>query len=408
MRVALYHNLTSGGSKREAYELTRQLFLHGHIIDLYYPATADESFLPLVANTSAQYCFDLSFIADLPIRFPGITRYFDLAGFFVNLRRLVRLSQRIAQQIDRREYDWVFVHHDRIVQSPFILRYLKTPSVYYCAEPMRQFYEPTVSRPYQRPKGALGCAQYRWYAPERKLRSAFVKQNDRSNVRRATMLLTNSRFSAESIYHAYGLGARVSYLGVDSEAFQGNGLERDSFVLSVGAISPLKGYDFLIATLGKIPLTQRPALVIVGNAASQGELRYLEQLAAESAVRVMFRVNVTERELVHLYGQARALVYAPVREPFGFAPLEAMACETPVVAVKEGGVQESVVDGETGWLVEREPEEFAAALLRVLSDPARARYMGKNGREQVLAQWTWEQAYDRLIENIQHLNGSSG
>jgi glycosyltransferase involved in cell wall biosynthesis len=85
-----------------------------------------------------------------------------------------------------------------------------------------------------------------------------------------------------------------------------------------------------------------------------------------------------------------------------------MACETPIVAVREGGVQESVVDGETGWLVAREPEEFAAALLRILSDPAQARSMGKNGREQVLAQWTWEQAYERLIENVQPLNSSSG
>src|SRR5262249_17534091 len=227
-----------------------------------------------------------------------------------------------------------------------------------------------------------------------------IKHADCSNVQHATLLLTNSYFSAESIYRAYGLRARVSYLGVDTDVFKPLGLERENFVLSVGAVAPLKGYDFLIQAFAKVTPDQRPSLLIVGNTASAGETRYLEQLAAKREVRLTFRVEITDDELVQLYNQASAFVYAPVLEPFGFAPLEAMACATPVIAVKEGGVRESVVEDVTGWLVDREPEEFAAALSRILSDQMLARCMGNSGREQVLAQWTWEQAYDRLIGNI--------
>jgi len=400
LKLALYHNLTSGGSKREAYELTKQLVHAGHVVDLYRPSTANEQFLPMNGFIHKEFREDLNLISEISLRLPGVRKYVDLLNLKRNLRRLDRLAQRMAAKIDDGNYDFVFAHHDRIVQSPYLFRHLKTPSVYYCAEPMRQFYEASITRPYQEPKTSLGHAQFKWYGPERKRRATIIKNRDRENVRHATLLLTNSFFSAESIYRAYGLHARVCYLGVDSEKFKANGFGKEDFVLSVGAVSALKGYDFLIESLGKLPLSERPSLVIVGNTASTGETRYLEQLAAKRVVKIAFRVNVNENELVTLYNKARALVYAPVLEPFGLAPLEAMACETPIVAVKEGGVRESVVDGTTGSLVERHPEAFAAALSHILRDPKRARCLGVNGRAHILANWTWEQAYARFIDNV--------
>lgn len=403
LRVALYHNLTSGGSKREAHELTKQFVRAGHEVDLYRPSTANEQFLPMNGFIRKEFREDLDLISEVSLRLPGVRKYVDLINLERNLRRLDRLAQRMAAKIDEGNYDFVFAHHDRIVQSPYLFRYLKTPSVYYCAEPMRQFYEAPVTRPYQQPHNGLGRAQHRWYAPERRLRESKIRRADRSNVERATLLLTNSLFSAESIYRAYGLRARVSYLGVDTNTFKPSGIVREGFVLSVGAVAPLKGYDFLIESLAKVPGKQRPLLVIVGNTASMGETRYLEKLASERGVRVTFRVDVTETELARLYNQARAFVYAPVLEPFGLTPLEAMSSGTPIVAVKEGGVRESVVDGVTGKLVARDPEEFATALSQVLNDQGAARWMGDNGRAHVLASWTWEHAYARFVDNTQTL-----
>src|SRR2546430_14241155 len=71
-----------------------------------------------------------------------------------------------------------------------------------------------------------------------------------------------------------------------------------------------------------------------------------------------------------------------VYEPFGLINLESMACETPVVASAVGGILEVVVDGETGLLVEPgRPDALAAALARVLENPALGRSMGRAGRD---------------------------
>ena len=62
---------------------------------------------------------------------------------------------------------------------------------------------------------------------------------------------------------------------------------------------------------------------------------------------------ITDEELVILYNKAKLVVYTPYMEPFGLVPLEAMSCGTPVVGVNEGGVMETVLNGKTGILVER-------------------------------------------------------
>ena len=400
MNIALYHNLTSGGSLREAYEFAKQFVAHGHSFDLYCPNTANQEFLSLSNLARHTHTFQLNLAHPLQGRLPLLRKYVDLYRLKRNLDVSRALATRTAEKIDARKYDFVFLHHDQPVQSPYLLNFLKTPSVYYCAEPMREFYEHAIPRPYLEPHSRMAHWQRRWYAPARALRRRMMQTADARNVQAAKLLLTNSFFSAESIYRAYGLRARVVYLGVDTKKFHPLHVPRENFVLSVGAVSPFKGYDFLIQALGQIDAAYRPPLVIVGNTASAGEVKYLRALAEQLEVRVEFRVNVAEDELVQLYNQARALVYAPTLEPFGFAPLEAMACETPVVAVREGGVRESVCDGETGLLTARDTQAFAETLMRVLQDHALAVRLGKAGRARVLEFWTWEHAYARLLEHL--------
>jgi glycosyltransferase involved in cell wall biosynthesis len=92
------------------------------------------------------------------------------------------------------------------------------------------------------------------------------------------------------------------------------------------------------------------------------------------------------------------MLYAPRLEPFGLAPLEANACGLPVIAVPEGGVRETILDGVNGWLV---PDENAMAtvLERLLKNPEEARRLGENGIALVDERWSMEAAIDRL-ENV--------
>ena len=90
-----------------------------------------------------------------------------------------------------------------------------------------------------------------------------------------------------------------------------------------------------------------------------------------------------------LYRRASAFVYGAHHEALGLAPLEAMACATPVVAVAEGGVTETVVDGETGILTPRVPAVFGAQLESLLCDRARRAAYGEAARRHVEREWSW-------------------
>ena len=88
-------------------------------------------------------------------------------------------------------------------------------------------------------------------------------------------------------------------------------------------------------------------------------------------------------------------------EPFGFVPLESMACGTPVVGVREAGVRESVIHGVTGVLTERDTQAFAAALSKILAEPAWANELGQNGLRYAQKAWTWEASLDQLEASLQ-------
>jgi glycosyltransferase involved in cell wall biosynthesis len=91
------------------------------------------------------------------------------------------------------------------------------------------------------------------------------------------------------------------------------------------------------------------------------------------------------------------MVYTSRLEPFGLAPLEANLCETPVVAIAEGGVRETIVDGLNGILVpDRNPVLIGKALAKILDNPAWGRRLGEQARAQVIEKWGWPRSIERL------------
>jgi glycosyltransferase involved in cell wall biosynthesis len=117
--------------------------------------------------------------------------------------------------------------------------------------------------------------------------------------------------------------------------------------------------------------------------------------------------------VTQLYSHAAVFCCPSVYEPFGLINLEAMACETPVVASAVGGILEVVEDGKTGLLVPpANPAALADALARVLGNPALGRAMGQAGRRRVEDKFAWasvaertEQVYADAIAEFKRSSG---
>lgn len=393
MKIAVYHNLPSGGGKRALYEMTRRL-AQRHEIDVYTLATAEHDFCDLRPHAGRHVIWPFQ---PLPLARRPFGRL-NQGIRSADLRRLDTLQRQIAAQIDGGDYDVVFAHNCQFGQSPGLLKYLRTPSVYYCQEPPRLLYEPPVERPYNRFSKAQDLGNR--LDPLPGLYRRTLRRLDRDNVRAASVVLVNSHYSRETLFRTYGIFAHIGRLGVDSERFRPLGLEKQHRVVSVGALTPRKGFDWVIASLARIEAGQRPALTIVSNFTDPAEKAYLHELAQRGAVEVEFRAGVSDDELVASYNRALLTVYAPVMEPFGFVPLESMACGTPVVGVREAGVRETIVHEATGLLVERDPEYFAAAIAGLASDPNRRASLGQQGRTYVQAEWSWDRSVQAVESHL--------
>src|SRR5205814_2573719 len=116
-------------------------------------------------------------------------------------------------------------------------------------------------------------------------------------------------------------------------------------------------------------------LHVVGNG-SADMVRHLRSLAPSG---VVFRGHLTSTDLAQAYRGAAVAVFAPYGEEFGLAPLEAMASGVPVVAWREGGFVETVVEGETGYLVQ-DAVTLRQRVRLLVHDPERRQLFGQAAR----------------------------
>ena len=193
--------------------------------------------------------------------------------------------------------------------------------------------------------------------------------------------------------------------GVDGETFrpvdrrgarEALGLPDVPTVVYVGRLVPRKGIDALIQAFALLPDSLGARLVVVGGEPGPGpspEAVRLSDLADSLGVsrRVTFVGSRPQGELGRFYAAGDVAVSVPHYEPFGLTPLEAMACATPVVGSRVGGIKWSVAEGETGLLVPpKDPEALSESLARLLRDGPTRERMGRAARRRVEELFTWE------------------
>jgi len=172
----------------------------------------------------------------------------------------------------------------------------------------------------------------------------------------------NSQEVRTRVRRFWGRDAHVIHPPVDvgffTDAPMPQRSQKRDYLLGVGRWIPYKNFNLMI----EVAEAARTPLVIAGSGPEEVSLR---RAAARVDVPVRFEDRPSRDRLRELYRGARALLF-PAHDDFGIIPVEAMACGTPVVGTRSGGLLETVVDGETGLLVDStDPREYAAALRRV-------------------------------------------
>jgi glycosyltransferase involved in cell wall biosynthesis len=196
---------------------------------------------------------------------------------------------------------------------------------------------------------------------------------------------------------------RVIYNGVDSARLTPNPLERAEKPLFVylGRLKKYKRVDVVIRAFAELNVPEA-TLEIAGTGDYRAPLEGLVNSLGLSE-RVKFLGFIPEGEKVHLLRRAWASTLASPKEGWGISNLEAAACGTPVVATNSPGIRESVIDGETGFLVPKDdPHAMAAAMRGVVVSPNLVEVLGAAARR-FAETFTWDRAARDTLSHLEEV-----
>jgi D-inositol-3-phosphate glycosyltransferase len=200
----------------------------------------------------------------------------------------------------------------------------------------------------------------------------------------AQMIIASSFHEKEAMIRLYGAPAshiEVVPCGVDlslfkpldmGEARKKLGLNGEKVIIYVGRIEAIKGIELLLKSAAIMELRDPLKVLVVGGdtTGETTEVRSLKELAGELGIESSLEfVGIVDHTLLPLYYNAADVCVVPSHyESFGLVALEALACGTPVVASRVGGLPAVVQHGRTGYLLSwRCPEPFADSLEVILS-----------------------------------------
>ncbi|MFP4430964.1 MAG: glycogen synthase [Spirochaetaceae bacterium] len=256
---------------------------------------------------------------------------------------------------------------------------------------------------------------------------------ERTAIGGADAVIAVSRETRNDIFEHFGDAEGKTHIihnGIDlgeyrpveaTDALERRGVDpKRPYVLFVGRITRQKGIIHLVDAIGDIdPEVQ--VVLLAGAPDTEHIAREMEEHISAARERrkgiIWVDEMVSRNEVIQFYSHATVFCCPSVYEPFGIINLEAMACETPVVASRVGGIPEVVVPGETGLLVDltlepgtffpTDPESFsrglAAAINRIAGDPVLAARMGAAGRKRAAEHFSWDAIAEKTLELYQEL-----
>jgi glycosyltransferase involved in cell wall biosynthesis len=400
MRIAVWHNLPSGGGKRALYEHVRGLIQRGHCVEAWCPPTASQTYLPL-SPMIKEHIRPLNQLRERSQLHRYKSTVFALSAMEEHCRTCV-------EEIETGSFDVVFANSCTLFRTSPIGRLTNLPSVLYLQEPYRWLFEALPKLPWAFPNGEATprlLSVSKWTSKWRDLQCVWAARlqltEEIRNAKGFSRILVNSLFSRESVLRAYGMESDVCYLGIDPDRFPAVNGRREPQMISVGLLYFGKGADRALKAIASIPKGQRPRLLWVGNGVDAQYLHDIKRLAEELDVDFVFKSDVDESTLISYLQQSFAMIYTPRLEPFGYAPLEANLCGLPVVGIAEGGVRETIIDGVNGFLTPTEDSERLGNIVKqLMEDVGETEELRRRARRHVINAWPMDKATQRLEERL--------
>jgi glycosyltransferase involved in cell wall biosynthesis len=393
--LAALGGVDSGGQNIYVAQVARCLVEQGHQVDVF--TRRDDVRQPPVVNV--QPGLRVMHIAAGPAAFvPKEQLLPHMPAFAQAMERLCRVQGRLAYDAVHANFfmsGWVALQLKRRLGLPFAITFHALG---------------LVRREHQREADAFPAERI---------------EIERTLVREADLLVAECPQDQLDLQRLYGAdpGRMVMVpCGFDASEFSPMsreqarrrlGLDPHEFiVLQLGRMVPRKGIENVVRAMALLPGDRPSRLLVVGGEAdtpdplATPEIGRLQAIAEHLGIRA--RVTFTGRrqreQLRAHYCAADVFVTTPWYEPFGITPLEAMACGTPVIGSAVGGIQYSVVDGLTGYLVPpHAPHALAEHLTLLQQRPSLARAMGIAGIRRAQMMFTWEQVTQQLLQGLRRL-----
>ena len=393
MRIAIWHNLPSGGGKRALYNHVKGLRERGHYLEAWTTDMASKDYLPLS---------DIITEHILPVK-SNIYKAYGISNPIKRIQKQINIMNEhyklCVRDIESQSFDLIFANSCSFSYMPYISNFSKIPVVVYLGEPYRPLYEAFPDNVWQAPSYEIKIKNARRIIKD--FKETYAKRiqvrEEINAAKKYTAILVNSLFSRETVIRSYGIDASVCYLGIDEKMFSPGNFRKEPYVVGLGTISYIKSVHKAINIIAKVPLEFRPILKWISNGYDDVYFKEVIKLAEELNVKFEPLLSISDEEIKKVLACAAVMIYMPHLEPFGLATLEANACGTYVIATPEGGVRESIVEGNNGSLITGFEElKISELITKFVSDLDYAKSKGKEACDFVRNKWNRQMMVDNL------------
>jgi glycosyltransferase involved in cell wall biosynthesis len=307
IKIAIFHNLKSGGGLIQLQKIVQKLIDKNYIIDIYSHQNYS------IPGIHKKYIFPISKTNN------------SINQSIQTVFELNRIQKYIAKKIKNRNYKYIFIFPCHIVQSPHILRFLPKENTYYFfLEPKREFYEKT---------------SFDYYSPKRILSRLIrypIKFYDQINCKSITHIIANSIFSQHNLKKIYNKNSTVIYPGLKFIKPKKIVINNNHRFLSLGLLTMLKGHHISANLVSK--------LHIYGNISHENIFKYLPK-------NIHINTNLIDRYKLSIYKKHTFFLANQINESFGLTTLEATNNNCYVLGKNIGGTPEIIINGYNGTLL---------------------------------------------------------